>query len=68
MSFGIGTQLAIAAIGLTSVLIMVVRGRGAERKAERGSLGKVCRKDAATFPGSLRWAHGWRRRIGYVIC
>ena len=65
MSFGIGTQLAIAGIGLTSVLLMVLKGRGAEKKAERGSLGKlpVGRGD---FPWQFALGAWLLATLGYV--
>lgn len=41
MSFGIGTQLSIAAIGLVSVVATLMRARGRENTAKRGSLSQV---------------------------
>ncbi len=66
MSFGIGTQLAIAAIGLTSVLLMVLKGRGAEKKAERGSLGKLP-EGRGDFPWQAALGAWLAATIGYVI-
>ena len=65
MSFGIGTQLAIAAIGLVSVLLMVLKGRGAEKKAERGSLGKLP-AGRGDFPWQAALGAWLLATIGYV--
>ncbi len=65
MSFGIGTQLAIAVLGIVSVLIMVSKGRGAERNAERGSLGKVP-EGRGDFPWQAALGAWLLATLGYV--
>ncbi len=65
MSFGIGTQLAVAAIGLTSVVWSLVKSRGKERMAERGSLGKVP-EGRGDFPWHLALGAWLLATVGYI--
>lgn len=66
MSFGIGTQLAIAAIGLTSVIGTLVRSRGQENNARRGSLANVP-AGRGDFPWVAAIGAWLLATIGYVI-
>lgn len=66
MSFGIGTQLAIAAIGLTSVVGTLYRSRGQEKTARRGSMASVPagRGDFPLWGALGAWLLA---TVGYVI-
>ena len=66
MSFGIGTQLAIAAIGISAVLITVIKSRGTERTAKRGSLGKVP-EGRGDFPWWAAAGTWFAATCGYVL-
>ena len=66
MSFGIGTQLAIAALGIGAVLLTVIKSRGTERRAERGSLGKVP-EGRGDFPWQLALGAWFTATVGYVL-
>ena len=66
MSFGIGTQLAIAALGIGAVLFTVIRSRGTEQRAQRGSLGKVP-EGRGDFPWQLALGAWFLATCGYVL-
>ena len=66
MSFGIGTQLTIAAIGIASVLITVFKSRGTEQRAQRGSLGKVP-EGRGDFPWQAALGAWLLATLGYVL-
>ena len=66
MSFGIGTQLAIAVIGISAVLLTVFKSRGTERRAERGSLGKVP-EGRGDFPWWAAIGAWFLATVGYVL-
>jgi len=66
MSFGIGTQLAIAAIGISAVLITVYKARGTEARAQRGSLGKVP-EGRGDFPWQAALGAWLLATLGYVL-
>ena len=66
MSFGIGTQLAIAALGIGAVIITVIKSRGRERTAQRGSLGKVP-EGRGDFPWQLAVGAWLLATLGYVF-
>ena len=66
MSFGIGTQLAIAALGIGAVIVTVIKSRGTERSAQRGSLGKVP-EGRGDFPWQLAVGAWFAATVGYVF-
>jgi len=66
MSFGIGTQLAIAFIGIGAVLMTVLKTRGTEQRAQRGSLGKVP-EGRGDFPWQYAMGAWFAATIGYVL-
>ncbi len=66
MSFGIGTQLAIAVIGIGAVLLTVMKTRGTEQRAQRGSLGRVP-EGRGDFPWQYAIGAWLAATIGYVL-
>jgi len=66
MSFGIGTQLAIAVLGIGAVLITVLRSRGTEQRAQRGSLGKLP-EGRGDFPWQAAAGAWFAATLGYVF-
>jgi len=66
MSFGIGTQLTIAVLGLAAVGAAVVKARKTERTAERGSLGKVP-EGRGDFPWYYALGAWFTATVGYVF-
>lgn len=66
MSFGIGTQIAVALIGIGSVLFMVIRSRGQAETAQRGSLAKVP-KGRGDFPWYAALGVWLLATLGYVV-
>ena len=65
MSFGIGTQLSIAAIGLVAVGGALLRGRGQERQAQRGSLAQVP-EGRGDFPWQAALGAWFLASLGYI--
>ncbi len=65
MSFGIGTQLSIAAIGLFSVFWTLSRSRRVENRAQRGSLGSVP-AGRGDFPWYLALGAWFLATLGYI--
>ena len=66
MSFGIGTQLAIAAIGLVAVGGALLRGRGQEKQARRGSLAQVP-EGRGDFPWQAALGAWFLASLGYIF-
>ncbi|MDQ2764612.1 MAG: OPT/YSL family transporter, partial [Pseudomonadota bacterium] len=66
MSFGIGTQLAVALIGLVAVGTALAKGRGKERQAQRGSLTQVP-EGRGDFPWPAALGAWFLASIGYII-
>ena len=66
MSFGIGTQLAVAVIGITSVVLTLARSRRREDSARRGGLGAIP-KGRGDFPWQLALGAWLLATLGYVI-
>ena len=66
MSFGIGTQLAIAVIGLVAVAGTLLRGRGKEQQARRGSLAQVP-EGRGDFPWQGALGAWFIASVGYII-
>jgi len=66
LSFGIGISLAIAIIGIFSILRTVIQGRSRERTATRGSLGQVP-PGRGDFPWQMALGAWLLATVGYII-
>ena len=66
MSFGIGTQLAIALIGIVAVVTTLAKSRGKEQTAQRGSLAQVP-AGRGDFPWPAALGAWFLASLGYIF-